>query len=138
MLHIEVQGQVQADFAARMYTYAALLHLRLWRQRRKKQSAEQPPLILGLALLTDGQADWRPGPYEARAFGLGVRYDYRVVKLLDWQDRRDELATTTNPVALVINAWLSVLAARGRTDDLLAVARAAWRQARRGGYSSAH
>jgi hypothetical protein len=33
VLHVEVQGQPQEDFAARMFTYYALLHLRLWRQR---------------------------------------------------------------------------------------------------------
>src|SRR4029079_15908867 len=81
-LHVEVQGQPQDDFAARMFTYYALLHLRLWRQRRGA-GHDGVPLIVGLALLTAGRAIWRPGPYQAREFGQGVRYDYWAIKLLD-------------------------------------------------------
>jgi hypothetical protein len=36
VLHVEVQGQSEPEFAARMFTYYALLHLRLWRQRRRR------------------------------------------------------------------------------------------------------
>ena len=132
VLHVEVQGQPESDFAARMFSYYALLHLRLRRQRVRGESL---PLILGLALLTDSNADWRPGSYEARAFGHGVRYDYWTVKLLDWRGRPDELAASNNPFAIVVQAWLGVLAAHGRADDLLALARTAFRQLRRGGYS---
>ena len=132
VLHVEVQGQPESDFADRMFSYYALLHLRLRRQRAER---EELPLILGLALLTDSNVDWRPGGYEARAFGQGVRYDYWAVKLLDWRGRTAELAASANPFAVVVQAWLGVLAARGRADDLLMVARTAFRQLRRGGHS---
>jgi predicted transposase YdaD len=134
VLHVEVQGQPQEDFAARMFTYYALLHLRLWR-RRQGAGHDGVPLILGLALLTDGRASWRPGPYQAREFGQGVRYDYWAIKLLDWQDRTDALTSSDNPFALVVYAWLGALAAQGRADSLLGVARAVLRQLRRSGYS---
>lgn len=133
VLHVEVQGQPEEDFAARMFTYYALLHLRLW--RRQREAPGEPPLILGLALLTDAQPTWRPGPYQARAFERGVRYDYWVVKLLDWRTRQEELTASSNPFALVVQAWLGVQAARRRTDDLFAIARAAYRHLRRSGYS---
>jgi hypothetical protein len=131
VLHVEVQGQPESDFADRMFSYYALLHLRLRRQRADRSEL---PLILGLALLTDSNADWRPGGYAARAFGQGVRYDYWAVKLLDWRGRTAELVASSNPFAVVVQAWLGVLAARGRADNLLAVARTAFRQLRRGGY----
>ena len=135
VLHVEVQGQPQPDFAARMYTYAALLHLRLWRQgRRGSTPGEPPPLILGLAILTDTRADWHPGPYTAEAFGHGLRYSYWTLKLLDWRERREGLLASGNPFALVMAVWLGRLAAGQRTDDLLAVARAALRQLRRSGF----
>jgi hypothetical protein len=62
VLHVEAQGQVQTDFSARMFTYYALVHLRLWRQRQRgeAQDAAMMPLILGVALLTDDRADWHP------------------------------------------------------------------------------
>ena len=55
VLHVEVQGQSETDFAARMFTYYALIHLRLWRQRRRRggRSQGEMPLILGIAVLTD-------------------------------------------------------------------------------------
>lgn len=134
VLHVEVQGQPQEDFAARMFTYYALLHLRLWR-RRQGAGPDGVPLILGLAILTDGRATWRPGPYRARGFGQGVQYDYWAVKLLDWQDRTAALASSDNPFALIVYAWLGVLAAQGRADSLRMVARAVLRHLRQSGYS---
>lgn len=132
-LHVEVQGQPQDDFAARMFTYYALLHLRLWR-RRGREGVAETPLILGLALLTDGQVGWRPGPYAAQGFGQGLRYDYWVIKLLDWRGREAALATSANPFALIVLAWLGQQAARGQTASLVATTRAILRQLRRGGY----
>lgn len=128
---------MQDDFPARMYTYAALLHLRLWRQRKqgKESPAEPPPLILGLAILTDTRADWHPGPYTAEAFEHGLRYRYWTLKLLDWRQRRDELLASDNPFALVMAVWLGRQAAGRRTDDLPAVARDTLRQLRRSGFS---
>lgn len=133
VLHVEVQGQPEGDFAERMCSYYALLHLRL---RRQRAAGAAPPLILGLALLTDDNATWRPQPYEARAFAQGVRYDYWAVKLLEWGARTDELAASANPFAVIVQAWLGILAARGRVDDLASVARAVFRRMRRGGYSN--
>jgi hypothetical protein len=137
VLHVEVQGQPQEDFAARMFTYYALLHLRLWRQRKQRDDETQVPLILGLALLTDDQPAWRPGPYEARGFDRGLRYDYWTVKLLDWQGQEADLAASDNPFALVVQAWLGWQAARGRVDNLMAVTRAILRQLRRSGLGDA-
>ena len=80
-------GAAQDEFAARMYTYAALLHLRLWRRRRQRRGhpVESPPLILGLAMLTDRGSDWRPGAVQARGVRPGLRYDYWALRSLDWR-----------------------------------------------------
>lgn len=133
VLHVEVQDRREDDFAARMFTYYALIHLRLWRRRR--EAPGEVPLILGLAILTDEQATWRPGPYLARAFERGVRYDYWVVKLLDYRHRQEELSDSGNPFALVVQAWLGVQAAHRRAENLVAPARVVYRHLRRRGYS---
>jgi hypothetical protein len=136
VLHVEAQGQVQTDFSARMFTYYALVHLRLWRQRQQGSASEQDPmpLILGAALLTDDSADWHPGPYLAQGFGRGVGYNFWVVKLLNWRGREAELAASDNPFALIAHTWLQLQSARNRQATTEAVVRAAMRAMLRQGY----
>lgn len=138
VLHVEAQGEVQPDFSARMFTYYALVHLRLWRQRQRGagQQQEPMPLILGAALLTDERADWHPGSYVAQGFGRGVGYDFWVVKLLDWRGRESELVASDNPFALIAHTWLQLQAGRNREATGVAVVRAALRAMIRRGYDN--
>lgn len=140
VLHVEVQGQSETDFAARMFTYYALIHLRLWRQRRRSGSRNQGemPLILGIAVLTDDGPSWQPGAYESRGFGLGIRYDYRALKLRDPRVRATIAALTDNPFGLVARIWLDLQAAGRREDDIAAAIRAALLSLRQGRYSDDH
>jgi hypothetical protein len=69
LIHIEVQDRHEADFAERMYLYAALIHMhfRLRRTRRRAAGAELPPLpagMIGIAVLTDTDTTWEPGPFH--------------------------------------------------------------------------
>ena len=52
LIHIEVQGGYEADFAARMFIYYA----RLW-------DRYQHPVV-SLAVLTDDRSNWRPTVYQ--------------------------------------------------------------------------
>lgn len=134
VLHVEAQDRVQPDFAARMCTYYAPVHLRLWRQQQRAATEEAIPLILGVALLTDERADWRPGPYLARGLGRGVGYDFWSVKLLDWREREEALLASDNPFAVIAHTWLELQAARNREEAMLAAVRAAMRAMLRRGY----
>lgn len=140
VLHVEVQGQAEGDFAARMFTYYALIHLRLWRQRRRRggRAQEAMPLILGIAVLTDDSLSWQPGAYESRGFGLGIRYDYRALKLRDPQVRAALEALTENPFGLVARTWLELQAAGRREDDVALAVRTALLALRAGRYSDDH
>ena len=55
VVHVEIQGQQDPDFAKRMYMY----NYRLFDKHDKK--------IVSLAVLTDGSKSWRPEP------GMGMR-----------------------------------------------------------------
>ena len=140
VLHVEVQGQSQPDFAARMFTYYALIHLRLWRQRRRAPARErgESPLILGIAVLTDDRDAWHPGPYEARGFGLGIRYDYQVLKLREPRVRAAAQAMPDNPFALVARTWLDLQASGRREDDAATAVRSALLSLREGRYGDEH
>jgi hypothetical protein len=93
-VHIEIQGTPDSGFSARMFLY----YSRLW-------DRYQIP-ILSLAVLTDGNPNFRPGVFEQETLGCGVRFQYLVVKLLDWEvaERWDALWTTCNRIAPAILA----------------------------------
>jgi hypothetical protein len=116
LIHAEVQGDSEADFAERMYLYAALLHMH-YRTRPTRRSARATPTpdlpqgIVGIALLTDAEPDWQPGPYRWGWGDYGLDYRYRTLKLTDWQTRLAELASDDRPFAWVVRTWLAVQAA---------------------------
>jgi hypothetical protein len=100
LIHIEVQGQPERDFARRMYVY----HYRI------SDRYERP--IMSVAVLADEQADWRPDRFTQELWGCTIEMRYPVVKLLDWRERETELAASTNPFAVVVQAHLAAQATR--------------------------
>jgi hypothetical protein len=129
LVHVEVQGRVETDFAERMFTYAALLHLRFRakgaRRSRRQAIAGPPPVgLVGLAILTDANATWRPGDYRWGWETYGIAYRYRALKLADWRDRAALLAGDDRPFAWVIRSWLAAQEA-GETETAQADARRA-------------
>lgn len=120
LIHVEVQGEPEANFAERMFTY----YYRI-RDRYKK------PLI-SLAVLTDTQESFRPQSYSFALAGCAIRFDFLSVKLLDWWPRLEELKNSTNPFALLIAAQLTaklVKDGKTRVDNLMAFYRLAIGQA---------
>jgi len=109
-----------------MYAYAALLYLRYrgGRARRQTQEALSPPPsgIVGVAILTDSNATWRPGDFHWGWGDFGIHYRYRVLKLADWRAQGTELADDPRLFAWVIRTWLAVRGA-GRALDAQATVR---------------
>ncbi|MBK1633604.1 cytosolic protein [Thiohalocapsa halophila] len=101
-IHIEVQGQRDADFAKRMFTYNYRLYDRY----------DQP--IASLAILADLSPDWKPRGFDLQQLGCTHRFRFPVVKLLDFTDRLHQLERDRNPFALVTAAHLYT--ARTRHD----------------------
>ncbi len=101
LVHIEVQGQSEADFPRRMFVYAYRLYDRYARD------------IASLAVLADTTADWRPDRFEIGCWGsrLGIRFPS--VKLLDYRSRQGELETDDNPFATVVLAHLAAQETHG-------------------------
>ncbi len=94
LIHVEVQGQQEADFSKRMYTY----NYRLFDRYNRP--------IVSLAVLTDQGDRWRPRHFGYDLWGCKIAFTFPVVKLLDYRKRWTDLETSNNPFAIVVMAHL--------------------------------
>ncbi|AHF01961.1 hypothetical protein THIAE_09510 [Thiomicrospira aerophila AL3] len=94
LIHVEVQGEPEVDFAKRMYRY----NYRIQDKYDKD--------VISLAVLTDTHKNFRPSCYEFTLGGCRILFEFPMVKLLDWQDRLDELHHSDNVFALIVAAQL--------------------------------
>ena len=107
LIHIEVQGQVDTDFAERMYVY----NYRLFDKYRRH--------VCSLAILADERADWKPKKFSYEIWGCKASLQFPIVKLLKYRRRITELERSHNPFALVVLAHLRALASRKKPDKRL-------------------
>ena len=107
LIHIEIQGQVDNDFAQRMYVY----HYRLFDRYNL-------PLV-SLAVLGDDNRTWRPCAYDHALWGCHLRLEFPTVKLLDYREHWDELQHSINPFALLLMAHLKTQDTHGNPTDRL-------------------
>jgi hypothetical protein len=98
LIHVEVQGDVEAAFAERMYVY----HYRLF-DRYKMD-------IVSLGVLADTTAAFRPSAFRWARWGCEIAFRFPTVKLLDWRSRWSELVASDNRFALVVMAQLEAKA----------------------------
>jgi hypothetical protein len=100
LIHIEVQGWQEADFAERMFVYG----YRIYDRYRHA--------VVSLAVLADETRGWRPRRFRVGRWGswLGIRFPS--VKLLDWAGREAELEASDNVFATVVLAHLATQATR--------------------------
>lgn len=94
LVHIEVQSQEESGFAQRMYVYNYRIY------DRYKRS------VVSLAVLGDERSSWRPNQFGYALWGSEVRFNFPVVKLLDYQQQWSTLETNRNPFATVVMAHL--------------------------------
>lgn len=133
LIHVEVQGQAEDDFAERMFAYAALLYLRFRDRRARRRGADQDALptpagLIGIAVLTDPNPAWQPGPFGWGWREYGIRYRYHALKLTDWRDRGEALAGDGPPFAWVVRTWLAAQVAGRATEAQAEVKRRVGRQ----------
>jgi AraC-like DNA-binding protein len=94
LVHVEVQGEPEDDFAQRMFKYNYRI--------RDKYNKD----VISLAVLSDTNKKFRPDCYEFSLAGCRILFEFPMVKLLDWKDRLDELLTSENVFALIVAAQL--------------------------------
>lgn len=88
LIHVEVQGYADADFAARMFQY-------YYRILDKYAMS-----ITAFAIFTDGNKNFNPKFYEYEFLGTRVYYGYNTCKIIEQND--DELIDSNNPFAMAV------------------------------------
>ena len=95
LIHIEVQGSRDKNFAKRMYTY----HYRIWDKHDKPISA--------LAILTDDNKKFCPDGLKYDFMGTSFQFKYNVYKVLSANLK--ELKASNNPFAIVVRVVQTAL-----------------------------
>ena len=101
LCHIEVDGNPRKKLPERMMTYRYRI-----RDRHNKP-------IISIAILIDDNPYWQIDNYREECYGSSLEIKYLIVKLLDYQSRRQELEVMNNCFATVMLAQLAVLETRG-------------------------
>ena len=123
-LHVEIQSAADDEFGRRMIVYNFRLGEFLGED------------VLSVAILADGRKDWRPDRFERELFGSRLVFEFPTAKLLDFNDRRDELRQRGGAAGLVILAQLDVLDCRRKPAELRRRTFELIKQLYEGGYSA--
>ena len=97
LLHLEVQGNFDSDFAERMFIY------------RYRLRDLYPNPIASLAILIDKNKKWRPGIFREELWDSSLEMRFPIIKIIDYKNRQEELEASSNPFAQVILAQLTAL-----------------------------
>jgi predicted transposase/invertase (TIGR01784 family) len=102
LVHVEVQGYTDPNFAFRMYTYFYRIL-----DRYKKQ-------VTAIAIFTDSNKQFRPATYHYDFLGTTNTFSYNIYKVIDQNE--SALAISPNPFAIVILTVLVALKSRNLED----------------------
>jgi len=105
LIHIEVQGYQEQNFSERIYIY----NYRIFDRYRKE--------VISLALLTDTESSFRPTTFEVSRWGFKLFFQIPIIKLIDYQEKWDELQQNPNPFAIVVRAFLKTIATQGNNQE---------------------
>ncbi len=106
LIHIEVQGSPEDNFAERVYIY----NYRIFDRYRHQ--------VISLVILTDKNKKFRPNLYQVERWGFELTFRFRTIKLIDYTPQWEQLESNPNPFAIVVMAQLKVLETR-HSDQLL-------------------
>ncbi len=96
LLHLDIQGAYEANFAERMYIYNYLVF-----------NLRKLP-VMTLVVLADNRPNWRPTQYQSEIWGRTITtFNFEMVKLLDWEGREAELLADANPFGIVVAVHLA-------------------------------
>jgi len=104
LVHIEVQGYQDNEFALRMFRY----YYRIY----DKYGLD----VIAIALLTDKYPDYKPDCYSKSLYGTEIRYAYNTFKLLDMKGQENTLESSDNPFSLAVMSGIYAIEASSDDD----------------------
>ena len=104
LIHLEVQAAARQGFSKRIYVY----NYRIF----DRYDVE----VVSLVLITGGSKSYKEDSYEASRWGCKLTFRFPVVKIVDYENRWEELEAARNPFALAVMAHLRVRQARGDNE----------------------
>ncbi len=105
LVHVEIQAQKEDKFSKRMFTYNFRIFDRF----------DQP--AISLAILCDSNREWRPSNYSYNYPDTRLNFEFGSVKLLDYENRFQELENSDNPFATVVMAHLKTQQTRSSPEQ---------------------
>jgi predicted transposase/invertase (TIGR01784 family) len=105
LIHIEVQGSRDKNFAKRMFTY----------RYRILDKYDKP--VTSLAILTDKYKSYKPNVYRYEFMGNELYYKFNIYKVLDANEK--ELKQSDNPFAVVVRVVQTALKKGKLADEKL-------------------
>jgi predicted transposase YdaD len=105
LIHIEVQGYSDKDFARRMFQYFY----------RILDRYDRP--ITAFAIFADSHKNFHPASYQRSFLGTSVSYRYNTYKIIDQDEAA--LAESNNPFALAVSAARLAIASKNMDDQQL-------------------
>ena len=99
LIHLEVQLAKHKDFSKRMIIYR--YRLQDW------YGWEQS--VASMAILLDDDPFWRPCSYSQGLWDSKISMEFPIIKLIDYNEKIQELEQSTNPFAIIILAQLAAL-----------------------------
>ncbi len=105
LVHVEVQGARDREFAKRMFTYNYRIFDRY----------DRP--VVSLAVLADPHPGWRPDGYSWSLWGCTMGLNFPVAKLLDHGADWDALGASDNPFAACTMAQLKAMEAKDEEEE---------------------
>ena len=104
LLHLEVQGNNDKDFASRMFNYFIRVFSKYGRP------------VAAIAVLTGKDGAKMTAAYEDRCLWMRARYEYKTLAITDYPD--EVLESSTNPFAVVLLvAKETLLRVRGTEEE---------------------
>ena len=105
LIHIEVQGGREKNFAKRMFIY------------RNRIFDVYQQEVASLAVLTDRSPSYRPNQYVRERYGTRVTFEFPLVKIIDYIPEEVEKKVKENVFALGVLAYLRTLETEGAYED---------------------
>jgi hypothetical protein len=104
LVHVEIQARKEEKFEERAFIYRYKIFER-YHQR-----------VATFIILTDSNRNWRPSEYKTELLGSEISFKFRTVKLIDYEDRIEELEKSSNPFAIAVLAILKSKQTEKRMD----------------------